>query len=884
MNKMNKMKKMSEKIKTDQNLHKMTMLLAFLVPSGIMLVLFVINRIYPFGDRSFLFSDMYHQYMPFFSELLHKVRGGENLSFSFNVGIGSNFLALFVYYLASPFHIFSLLVPESHLMEFMSYLIVIKVGLAGLTAYIYLRRRFGIQRRKALGKDAPVERRAVCAGEWGALLFSCFYALSGFMAAYNYNIMWVDCVVLLPLIVMGLERLVQEGRWGMYCITLALSIFTNFYLSIMICIFLVLYFILLLVTETDRLREKNRLRSMAYFGIFSLLAGGMAAMLLIPEVCAILQTDFGDMDFPEKVESYFSVLDMLARHCVCVYTERGLDHWPNIYCGSAVLMLVPMYLFNKKISIREKFCRMVLTGFLLLSFGTNILDFIWHGLNYPDSLPARQSFIYIFLVLTMCYDGWCLVREAEEQHILYGYLCAVGFFLFCEKFVSHEDFEFGVKILTLGFVSLYGVLLWLYRTRTAWNVHKALAVAALVTVIVECTANTYVTSIGTVSRSAYLGQQEDYRSLYELTKEQEESFYRLEKFTRKTKNDGTLTGYPTASVFSSTMNSYVMDMYRLLGMRHSKVYYGFDGATALTSAMLNVRYMFGESEKYENGLYTLMAQSGDIYLYRCSAVLPFGYVAPPDYELTDAYKDNGIRVQNQLVTDLGIRKPLFIRARSSQSGDDVVLTAEEGGYYYAILTASGTSKVDYVGGSTETEKFNDLKNGSILYLGYLEKDQAITLTNGDEKDITKKISASIYRMDEEVLKEALEILSARHMEDVVWKSDYIAGNIALEEAGRLILSVPYEDGWTVYVNGEETEGTLFGGCLMAFDLEPGEYAFEMKYVPKGSGAGMAVSGISIALFAAALFVRKRKDRSQDGGREPQISPEPVSGEEDESKL
>ena len=154
--------------------------------------------------------------MPFFSELLHKIRGGENLSFSFNVGIGSNFLALFVYYLASPLHVFSLLVPESHLMEFMSYLIVAKIGLAGLTAYIYLRRRFLTCRKTSECKQVSAER-AVRAGEWGALLFSCFYALSGFMAAYNYNIMWVDCVVLLPLIVLGLERLVQEGRWGMYC-------------------------------------------------------------------------------------------------------------------------------------------------------------------------------------------------------------------------------------------------------------------------------------------------------------------------------------------------------------------------------------------------------------------------------------------------------------------------------------------------------------------------------------------------------------------------------------------------------------------------------------------------------------------------------------------
>ena len=146
------MKKMKQK--TRGQWERAVLVLSLLIPTIIMLALFVINRIYPFGDRSFLFSDMYHQYMPFFSELLHKVRGGESLSFSFNVGIGSNFLALFVYYLASPFHIFSLLVPESHLMEFMSYLIVLKIGLAGLTSYLYLKKHFQAEDAKDVG-DAP---------------------------------------------------------------------------------------------------------------------------------------------------------------------------------------------------------------------------------------------------------------------------------------------------------------------------------------------------------------------------------------------------------------------------------------------------------------------------------------------------------------------------------------------------------------------------------------------------------------------------------------------------------------------------------------------------------------------------------------------------------
>lgn len=809
------------------------LLSAFLLPLFIMLVLFVIKGIYPFGDRSFLSGDLYHQYMPFFSELLRKVRGGEGLSFSFHVGIGSNFLALFVYYLASPLHLFALLVPESHLIEFIGYLIVIKVGLCGLTACIYLRNHFGTK-------------------EWGTVLFACFYALSGFMAAYNYNIMWVDCVILLPLILLGLERLVKEGRCGLYCVTLALSIYTNYYLSIMICIFLVLYFLVLLATE------KKRLRSIGLFALFSLLAGGMAAMLLIPEVCAIIQTDFGDMDFPKEIESYFSILDVLARHCMCVFTERGLDHWPNIYCGSAVVMLIPMYLMNKRISIREKFCKMALAGFLLLSFSTNVLDFVWHGLNYPDSLPARQSFLYIFLMLAMCYEAYYRVEETDSQQIVYGYLAAVGFFLFCEKFVEHEDFELGVKLLTLVFVTLYAVLLYLYRTREGREAQVGIAVVALVAVLAECGINTWDTSIATTSRSAYLGQQEDYKALYELTKEREESFYRLEKFSRKTKNDGTLTGYPTASVFSSTMNSYVMDMYKKLGMRYSKVFYGFDGATALTSALLNVKYMFGDAEAYENSLYSCIGQSGEVWLYACEASLPFGYVAPVGFDLPEG--TSAIRLQNEIVRDLGVEGRLFTDADAFVSGDDVKLTTKESGIYYAILTAGGTSKVTYIGGSTVEETFSDLKNGSILYLGSLEKGQSITLTNGNEEDETPAIHADIYRMDENVLHEALAVLSEQHLENVEWESDRISGEITMQTAGRLILSVPYEDGWKVRINGEKAEGELFGGCLVAFDLEPGAYRIEMHYVPQGLYAGIAVSVVSIALFTAVMLLYRRKLR------------------------
>lgn len=808
--------------------------IAFLLPFVIMLTLFVIKGIYPFGGRSFLSGDLYHQYMPFFSELLRKVRAGESLHFSYHVGIGSNFLALYVYYLASPLHVLSLLVPENYLIEFISYMVVCKIGLAGWSCCYYLQKHFA--------SKSPV-----------TALFASFYALSGFMAAYNYNIMWLDCVILLPVVVLGLERLVKEGKCGLYCVTLGLCIFTNYYISIMICIFLVLYFVILLVMEGFR----HLGRSLGYFALFSLLAGGMASVLLIPEVCAIVQTDFGDMDFPKKVESYFSVLDMLARHCMCVDSERGLDHWPNIYCGSVVLLLLPMYALNKRISIRERFCRLALMGFLLLSFGTNILDFMWHGMNYPDSLPARQSFVYIFLVLTACYDVFHHIRETEEQQILYGYLAAVAFFLFCQKFVEHEDFQLGVKLLTLVFVSVYAILLYLYRTRSGERMMVALFAVALVAVTAENSINTINTSLGTVNRSDYLGQQEDYKALYEWAREQEEGFWRAEKFTRKTKNDATLAGFSSASVFSSTMNSQVMDLYKRLGMRHSKVFYGYDGATAFTAALLNVNYMFGDSDQYENRLYKMAGQSGEVFLYRSVQTLPFGYVAPFEFDLPDGYENNGIALQNQIVRRLGVEGKLFEEVDSSRADGDVVFTAQQSGIYYAMAMASGTSMVTAVGVETDTADYNDLKMGSILYLGYLDQGRRVTLTNGDEKDETPEINFAVYRMDEEVLRETLGVLSEQHLEQVEYTSDRIHGEINMKEAGRLILSVPLEAGWQIRVNGDEMEAVPFGGCLVAFDLEPGKYTIEMYYVPQGMWAGIAVTVVSVLLFVLIMVLQRR---------------------------
>ncbi len=899
------------------------------IPTVIMLAIFFLKSVFPFGNRSFLYMDMYHQYMPFFSEFYDKLREGGSMAYSWNVGIGSNFLALYVYYLACPLHFLGILVPKAYIMEFLSYLVVCKVGLCGLTACLYLQRRFQTR-------------------SFSCVFFSCFYALSGFMAAYNWNIMWLDPVILLPLVLLGLELLVKEGRCGLYCVALALSIYTNFYLSIMVCIFLVLYFLVLIFTE------KRNVKIMGDFTLFSLLAGGMAAVLLMPEVCALLATDFGHSSFPSEVKTYFSVLAELARHCMCVSTERGLAHWPNIYCGVAAFLLVPLYAVNPGIPMRKRFAYLALAGFMLVSFGTNVLDFLWHGFNYPDSLPGRQTFLYIFLVLILCFECFRHLRDLEPKYILYSYLGTVLFLLCCQQFVEHEDFPDEVWLATLLFVTADAILLYLYRTRgigeekTAsveaerlcsatmeeaargrfhakrredWRI--CLAMFTLLAVVLETGINTYNTSVGTTSRSAYLGQLGNYEELYDLARQREadagnDGIFRVEKFARTTKNDGTLAGYPTASVFSSTMNSTVADLYERLGMRHSKVYYCYDGATALLSALLNVNYFYGEADEEEiwrgekgasgavggesagevsgtaggenvgegagttgaengreaagtaseeakekaqseeNSLYSLVDTRGRVALYACEATLPFGYVAAVGYDLPEGYKGEPLKLQNEMVRLLGVDGTLFERSECKQTEEKVMFTAREEGYYYMLLTGSGTKKIAMTGALER--KYSDLKIYSVLYVGYLDKGCTVTFSNDDDGDETPEFKLTAYRMDEEVLKEALEVLGDRHLEQVTYDDTHVSGKLELAEAGRLILSIPYEKGWTVKVNGEVQEPVLVGECLMALDLEPGSYQIDLEYVPYGLKQGILLSAVSILTFAGIMLLRRRKGK------------------------
>ncbi len=822
--------------------------LSFFLPVFALILIFAVKGIYPFGDNSFLRTDMYHQYAPFFAEFAEKLQNGESLLYSWEIGIGSNFITLLAYYLCSPFNLLLLLVSGPSVIEFMTYLIVIKTGLAGLTMARYLCRKF--------------DTHSV-----SVALFAMGYALSGYMAAYSWNIMWLDCIWLAPLVLLGLEQLVEENKGLMYCITLALSILTNYYISIMLCLFLVIYFICLLIMYPSKKtmevvgQTKPGLgiyaRKCGLFAFYSLLAGGLAAILLIPVMLALKTTASANINFPDSLSSYFSMIDMVARHMAGVETEIGLEHWPNIYCCAAVFVLFPLYIMNKNIPFKEKIVKCVLLLFMLVSFAWNIPNFIWHGFHYPNSLPCRQSFLSIILLLAMCFEALHNLRTVSVAQIVGSLWGAIAFIFLCEKVVVAEEFRFYVFYINILLVGLYGLFLYLYKRRKV-SVSN-LAILTFCLVFLEMGLNMGITSITTTSRSAYLRNTESFARLSNYADELEEGdFFRIEKAVKKTKNDGAWAGYRSASIFSSTTNAAITSIYESLGMEGSTNAYSFTGATPFTSALLSVKYTLVENENAETPLTSLVATDGAVSLYRNNYTLPLGFMIPSTAAQWNYQDPNPIQVQNNFVSSTTTVGSIFTM-EDSGSSSSYTFTAPQSGYYYGVLTDLSVENIRAVlpDGSTT---YSNTNRDFILDLGYLESGEQVTLTSSDGDG--SLVSVNVYRLLQNEFIDAISQLNEEGLVVDSYSDTEINAHITVQEDGILFTSIPYEDGWTVYVDGQAVETEAYAEAFLSISLTAGDHTVYMHYSPAGLTEGAIISLASLLILLLIIAVRVIRNRDQ----------------------
>lgn len=810
------------------------LLAAFFVPIIIMIIIFAQRGIFPFGEESFLRTDMYHQYAPFFSEFRYKLANGGSLLYSWDMGMGVNFAALYAYYLASPLNWLIILCPQKYIIEFMSYMIVLKIGLSGLSFAWYLRRHNGTK-------------------DFGIAFFGIFYALSGYMAAYSWNIMWLDCILLFPLVILGLERLVNEKKCFLYSITLGLCILSNYYISIMICIFAILYFAALLIIDIVECEKpwKEMFLSVWNFSLYSLLAGGLAAAVLLPEIYALQYTASQKVKFPEVFDCYFTIFDMIARHLPGVETEIGLEHWPNIFCGVAVLILFLLYLGCKQVHQTRKVVMCGLLLFFYASFSLNILNFVWHGFHYPNSLPCRQSFIYIFLMLGVCYEAYVHLKKIPWKNVVMAFFAGIAFVLIAQKVVTDDAFQFPVFFGSIILLGVYAGIICLYQNGISKNV---LVLLTLGVVSLEAAVNTAVTSVTTTSRTSYIKDNEASVRLTESLMPNK-SFYRVEKVTRKTKNDGAWLNFPSVSLFSSMANADLSAFFKKIGCESSTNAYSITGSTPLVDALFAVRYALYSEETEDSEVSYLVSIEDEMYLKKNHYALPLGFMV--SYDLENNWRlelTNPADVQNSLAEALGA-SPVLEEAPSDILGTTFSFTPEADGDYYVFVSNKNVEKVTALLGE-KTKTFDNIKRGYLLELGHLFAGEEITLRNDESQE---DLVAAAYRFVPEGLESVSGILGKNGMELTTWTDTRIQGTIEADKAGLLFLSIPYDKGWTIRVDGKEVEPYKIFDTFLSVHMTAGKHTVSLQYMPEGLKAGaMITAGSLLILLALAGYSLKYK--------------------------
>ena len=872
--------------------------LGFAIPCVGMLMVMLISRYAPFGKYSMLYSDMYHQYYPFFVAFRNAIREGRGLLYTWSVGMGMDYLGLIAYYLASPLNLVSVLLPEGWLLGYFSLLVPIKLGLAGAFFALFLKDIF---------------RR----NDFSIAVFGALYGLCAWALGFQWNVMWLDTFALLPLVVLGEVKLLRDKKVALYTLSLFVSVFANYYIGLFTCFFV---FFLFFIYEICRWGGwKKFFCDLLRIGLFSAIAIGMTAILTVPALFALGTTQSSVNKFPTSfrlniakentLKGLLDAMRQVAGNMGGSLEPNFKEGLPNLYCGIVSVFLMFAYLLSGQVKLRDKVCALFLLTFFNLSFIIRQLDYIWHGFHFTNMIPYRFSFLYSFVVLYMAYRAWTLRGHLSTGRILAAGVLAAGV-LACSNQLTEtislpffgREWQFPLYfVYNLVFLVLYLLAMLsgnvvepipedaepeeAARIRLD-NIRQRRRSRALVrtVVCVELIANLICFGLyfpGT-SISDYPRGREKTASVIRYMKEREKNnlCYRAETTHSQTLNDGALNNYNGVSTFTSSANVKATLFVQALGYGAKNTYnrYLFEESSPVANLFLNLKYMIDRDGKDKQSAYfTEINRFGNTALYQNQAYLPLGFLAESGLgALEFTTSGNPFSFQNDL-----------FRAATGVSGDvwhklegeslsiyaDGVEISEKNSSGYCRYTST-EAKSDVIYSFTahrdgfacihldlpKRNEFYVSVNGLELYKEKISLPQMLAVCDveaGDVIDVrivcgadessTMTVGAAI--LDPERFRQGYALLNASTLNLTKFRATLVEGTIDCDRDGLLYTSIPQNGNWLASVDGKPVQTELVGDCMLSIPLTAGSHSIRLTY--RNSAF---ILGRRIALACLAVFV------------------------------
>ena len=862
-------------------------ILAFILPIIIIASVFLLKKIGINSNRTILFSDMFSQYIGYFGKLKDVLSSDGSIFYAFNKSIGGNTIGLFAYYLASLLNLIILLFPKELLANAILTIYLIKIGICSLTLAIYI--------NKVYKKN-----------DYSVLIFSLCYGLMSYNIVFHMNVMWIDGVMLLPLIALGIENIINKNKYKLYIASLFLAIISNYYIAYMICIFSVLYFIYKGIIY-KRVNGKNIL---GFIGS-SLIAGGLSGYLLIPVVLSLMTGKASLKNLSDGIYVTESIFSTLSKTIIGSYDYNQILSGPaNIFCGVIITVFLLLYFINEKIGLRAKLLSAVFIFILFLSFTINIFELLWHGFNYPVGFEYRNSFLFCFLIIILAYEAWINIDNIKIKDIIISlFIClALDIVILLQRY-SHVS----VKKIAISFlfVLIYSFIFILFRKVSLKR--SVINFLCIIIVICELSLNIYLIIINNIYISQNYVKQyiEDLSPIVEDIKKDNDNFYRTEMTFNNTLNDSMLLNFNGLNHSSSTNEKNTMNIVDSLGYKTASTCEIYNqGSTIPVDSILGIRKLISVKnpeiyscyDHLENQYYNVIKDYEDYVVYENPYALPIAFMVNDslktlqqdnidnlfDYtgSIFDLMVNEETNLYNKLeVTDIKLNnveavaelgENLYTKIDAEKDASiDITIKSQDSNPVYLFLksniyedaidnnikgTIRGRAVEVISNGGAEYAQFTGL-GYNIQFIGNYNEGEEIKVTIKLAGDTTTIKEVQVYSCNMDNFEGVYENLSLNTIENTEYKDGYLKGDVTVTDNKTLLYtSIPYDEGWTLKVDGKDYDYIKILNGFIGVDLEGGQHTIEFKYKLPGFKVGLSISIISLIILVCIGIYNYKKKR------------------------
>lgn len=793
---------------------------SFIVPIVVLLIIFKNCGFYPFGEKTLLIWDMKNQYLEFYSSL--RYIGKENsIFYSWSRSLGGNYFGLFAYYISSPFALLTLLFPIKLLPAAIVIITLLKIGSAGLTFSalgLYLWKKY-TPAQSAL--PAPI------ACNWCVFIIlplSVSYALISYNLMYSQCLMWLDGVIMLPMVLLGVEKILDGKRGLHYFLSLILLFWSNYYTGYMVGIFTAIYVFFRISSCINRTNIKTLLMCFFRIAICTLLALGLSAPLLI-SVLKDITSGKGTSIYLPDYETNFSLIHLLGKFKNGAYDTLGNSGLPSIYCGYLILILaILFFLFPRFINLREKISALLVLLFLISSFYFTKLDIVWHCFHYPNSFPYRYAFVFSFFLI---YLGLRYILALANKFMYRNYSTHLS----CngQRFI----------VTAISCISLTTCIVSLDLYYNGKSIFSGLS-----------------NEFGYSQISFYNASIEKTQPLISNVLSKDNGLYRINQYYEYSKNDAMLFGYNGITHYSSTYNNSVNGLTDSLGLAQYWIWNSGYGSTPLVDSLLGVKYILSDNMVPSSYTFLESSQYGSS-LYENPYALSFVFGCNPSDLNPDLSSIDPFINQNNLLNSLVSNHYSYFTScdfSATQLDNELVynFTANSNNPTYLYIKTPNLCGADVYVNDTLVGHYFTVETRCNLYLGsfYPGQDIVVRIVPFGSPSVEY---ASIAQLDINLLNRTLEKLSSNNMSIINHHNGSFSGTLHLDQQQMVVSSIPLDSGWMILLDGTEINPVSFADTFIAFPASEGDHTLTFLYTSPGFMAGLKIA-IVCFLLTALYFV------------------------------